>query len=36
MDAVQSALQSNLTTVIEVIVDPLEIPPILTRLLSMD
>ncbi|MNR65856.1 pyruvate oxidase [compost metagenome] len=34
--AVQSALQSNTATVIEVMVDPLEIPPILTRLLSLD
>ncbi|NEW09489.1 thiamine pyrophosphate-binding protein [Paenibacillus sp. SYP-B3998] len=34
--AVQAALQSNATTVIEVMVDPLEIPPILTRLLSLD
>jgi acetolactate synthase-1/2/3 large subunit len=35
-DAVQSALQANQTTVIEIIVDPLEIPPILSRLLSLD
>lgn len=34
--AVQSALQSNTTSVIEVMVDPQEIPPILTRLLSLD
>lgn len=34
--AVQSALQSNTATVIEVMVDPTEIPPILTRLLSLD
>jgi len=34
--AVQSALQSNTATVIEVMVDPQEIPPILTRLLSLD
>ncbi|REE78657.1 acetolactate synthase-1/2/3 large subunit [Paenibacillus taihuensis] len=34
--AVQSALQSNTTTVIEVMVDPHEVPPILTRLLSLD
>ncbi|MEW9702004.1 thiamine pyrophosphate-binding protein [Paenibacillus sp. SI8] len=34
--AVGAALQSNETTVIEVMVDPLEIPPILTRLLSLD
>lgn len=35
-EAVHSALQSDITTVIEVMVDPLEIPPILTRLLSLD
>ncbi|WP_376769518.1 thiamine pyrophosphate-binding protein [Paenibacillus plantarum] len=35
-NAVQLALQSNAATVIEVMVDPLEIPPILTRLLSLD
>ncbi|ANY74261.1 thiamine pyrophosphate-binding protein [Paenibacillus ihbetae] len=34
--AVQSALQSHTATVIEVMVDPQEIPPILTRLLSLD
>jgi acetolactate synthase-1/2/3 large subunit len=34
--AVQSALQSNTATVIEVMVDPQEIPPILTRLLSLN
>lgn len=34
-EAVQSALTANGPTVIEVMVDPLEIPPILTRLLSM-
>lgn len=34
--AVQSAMQSNTATVIEVMVDPQEIPPILTRLLSLD
>ncbi|MDP4096413.1 thiamine pyrophosphate-binding protein [Paenibacillus sp. P96] len=34
--AVQSALQSSTATVIEVMVDPQEIPPILTRLLSLD
>lgn len=34
--AVQSALESNTATVIEVMVDPQEIPPILTRLLSLD
>ncbi|MFD2330864.1 thiamine pyrophosphate-binding protein [Cohnella sp. GCM10020058] len=35
-NAVQSALQSNTASVIEVMVDPQEIPPILTRLLSLD
>ncbi|MFD0696140.1 thiamine pyrophosphate-binding protein [Paenibacillus sp. GCM10027628] len=35
-NAVQAALQSKTATVIEVMVDPLEIPPILTRLLSLD
>jgi acetolactate synthase-1/2/3 large subunit len=34
-EAVQAALQASGPTVIEVMVDPLEIPPILTRLLSM-
>ncbi|WP_214630754.1 thiamine pyrophosphate-binding protein [Paenibacillus agaridevorans] len=34
-EAVQAALTANGPTVIEVMVDPLEIPPILTRLLSM-
>ena len=36
VNAVQAALRSNVATVIEVMVDPNEIPPILTRLLSMD
>ncbi|WP_168123231.1 thiamine pyrophosphate-binding protein [Paenibacillus sp. HB172176] len=36
INAVQTALQSKVATVIEVMVDPEEIPPILTRLLSMD
>lgn len=35
-EAVHSALQSKTTAVIEVMVDPYEIPPILTRLLSLD
>ncbi|MCR2804553.1 thiamine pyrophosphate-binding protein [Paenibacillus soyae] len=36
VDGVTEALASNVATVIEVMVDPGEIPPILTRLLSMD
>ncbi|MBD0383200.1 thiamine pyrophosphate-binding protein [Paenibacillus sedimenti] len=35
-NAVLAALKSNTATVIEVMVDPLEIPPILTRLLSLE
>lgn len=35
-EAVLSALHSQVATVIEVMVDPEEIPPILTRLLSLD
>jgi acetolactate synthase-1/2/3 large subunit len=34
--AVGAALYSELPTVIEILVDPLEIPPILSRLLSLD
>ncbi|OXM86179.1 thiamine pyrophosphate-binding protein [Paenibacillus rigui] len=34
--AVTAALQSDRTSVIEIIVDPLEIPPILSRLLSLE
>lgn len=36
VEAVSAALDSSVATVIEVMVDPEEIPPILTRLLSMD
>ncbi|MFW5437538.1 thiamine pyrophosphate-binding protein [Paenibacillus apiarius] len=36
ISSVQEALRTKKPTVIEVMVDPLEIPPILTRLLSMD
>ncbi|MEK3885301.1 thiamine pyrophosphate-binding protein [Paenibacillus sp. PL2-23] len=36
VNGVNEALQSKVATVIEVMVDPQEIPPILTRLLSMD
>lgn len=35
-EAVSAALKSSMPTVIEIIVDPLEIPPILSRLLSLD
>lgn len=36
VEAVGEALNSKVATVIEVMVDPAEIPPILTRLLSLD
>lgn len=36
VEAVDAAMRSKVATVIEVMVDPEEIPPILTRLLSMD
>lgn len=36
VEAVTEALKSHVATVVEVMVDPAEIPPILTRLLSMD
>ncbi|MEF3303226.1 thiamine pyrophosphate-binding protein [Paenibacillus sp. GYB003] len=35
-DAVRTALQARTPTVVEVIVDPCEIPPILSRLLELD
>lgn len=36
VEAVTEALRSDVATVVEVMVDPAEIPPILTRLLSLD